>query len=276
MTAPVLPSELCARIIQYARQVDLLAICLTNKELNHIAERTLYSDIILRDAQTALRFCHSLIAREGYRGHHIRRFWFWHETRRGGRIPLLPDHFWTAIQKALSCMTDLEDLTIVDPSLTNTWILDPECVKFQLVSARIHLAWDANLVAFLNTQTRLRSLQVAAPPDEDDGPCDLPPGKLATLQVFEGALMVAAELLSCPLTHLRLFVEEDSVNILPVFIDNLIEYNQHLRSLSVLHVHPRMALPLLEGLTAKYSFASRLRYLGVICMPSEHVRANPR
>ena len=275
MTVPTLPTELCTRIIQFARQVDLLALCLTNKELNRVAERNIYSEVVLRDAQTANRFSVALISKEGHRGLYVRRFWFWHEYRRN-RVPVLPEHFWMNLQKALSYMSDLEDLMIADPTITNTWILNPAYVKFNLVSARLHLAWDADLVAFLNTQTRLRNLLTGARLDEDEGPCALTPGKLSTLQVFEGPLLVAAELSTCPLTHLRILVEEETINSLPVFIDTLIERNQHLRSLCVLHVQPRLAIPLLEGLTAKYSFATRLRYLGVICVPVDHVRANPR
>ena len=78
MTVPTLPTELCTRIIQFARQVDLLALCLTSKELNRVAERNFYSEVVLRGGQAANRFSAALISKEGHRGLYVRRFWFWH------------------------------------------------------------------------------------------------------------------------------------------------------------------------------------------------------
>ena len=62
MPSRVFPAEVCSRIVRYAADTDLPALCLTTKLFREHAEPRLYHDIVLRDPRVAPKICFSLIA----------------------------------------------------------------------------------------------------------------------------------------------------------------------------------------------------------------------
>ena len=72
----------------------------------------------------------------------------------------VPDGYWDAVANALSRTTRLRHLDIhVDGDATHARIL--RASGFKLTSFHCDLAWDADLVAFLNSQDRLTDLYIA-------------------------------------------------------------------------------------------------------------------
>ncbi|KAI0073006.1 hypothetical protein K474DRAFT_1604078 [Panus rudis PR-1116 ss-1] len=263
-----IPSELFTHIVQHVRQPDLVALALTSKKLNQITERELYSEVILRDVPAAFRFCNSVLIKERYS--FVRRFWFYQDHRRGHCLDKIPVPFWQLMQAALAAMSKVTDLLIFDPEAINSWILNPTRVKVQLCVAALHFTWDASLVAFLETQHRLQFLQTMEPFDNIHTP-RVSPNALPNLQVFDGPLVVAAQLLSCPLTHIRLTVHEDRVQDLFGFLSFISHSKMPVRSLEILVVYHDIVDEIMELLSSAPRFCAQIRHLGILAMdPLDH------
>lgn len=213
----------------------------------------------------------SLIAHDGMRGPYVKRLWFYIDPRRGVTRGHLAHQFWQMMQVALSTMTELKDLLIHDPAGTATWILDPDEMRFQLHTAKFRLQWDDDMVAFLQSQHQLKHLQTLDAHDITRV-VPLPEGHLRELESFEGPLLVAAEMLSCPsLSHLRIIVDEEVFQLLPQFVENIVTSDLPLRSLHVNVIPDPVVEETLEALTVDSKCCARIQHLGVIMMPWIHV-----
>ncbi|THH31613.1 hypothetical protein EUX98_g2594 [Antrodiella citrinella] len=271
MAARTLPLEIFARVLQHIRVPELPLLCRLNKSYQRVAERKLYSNLVLGDANIAFHVCMALLRNDGVRGAYVKRFWFWVDVRRTVSRVQLPMHFWKTIQLALVTMTELKDLLIHDPIMTNTWILDPEELddqhRFQLHHGKFRLVWDANLVAFLKTQTQLKYLMTLDATDITQVE-SMPAGYLQALETYEGPLLVAAELLRCPrVTHMRVAVDEEVSPLLAEFIEGAVTLDTPLRSLHFSMIPEQFLGQALEALTSEPKWCAGLKYLGVIPMP---------
>ncbi|KAI0917690.1 hypothetical protein AcW1_007170 [Taiwanofungus camphoratus] len=262
----VFPSEVLSQIVRYASPQDILTLCRTSKTLQRVAEAKLYECLTLHDAQTALEACQSLTAHDGLRGGYVRRFHFQLDSRRVvQRSTSLPYEFWQTVQSALTTMINLESILLHDPTYTNTWILNSPEIKFQLREAVLWLIWDVNVVTFLQSQNRLRMLHTMDS-TEDGPPCSIAAGKLQSLEIFDGPLLVLAELIACPLTHVQVSLQEDTVPILPTVITDLGKVRRTLRSLNIVYLPEQLMLETLQ-LVSTSIFAQSLRHLGIIPLP---------
>ncbi|OBZ71087.1 hypothetical protein A0H81_08944 [Grifola frondosa] len=235
--------------------------------LQRASEVRLYEQMALRDPKTAYLACTSVMAHNAYRAAYVRRLWIYQDTRRSSRnqsVPL-PPHFWRAIQDALAHMDNLEGLLIHDPSGSNTWVLNSPDFRFQLREASFHLIWDANMVAFLETQHKLRSLSTMDAAEE--GPLQpLALDTLQSLEAYNGPVLVVAELLPCPLTHLQIAVDEETAPILPTVVADLGRAKKKLRGLNILYLPEHLVLETLQLISTSV-FSSTLRHLGLLSWP---------
>lgn len=272
MTAGTLPVEIFTRIVQHFRASELPPLCRVNKTFQRVAERRLYNSLVLGDIKTAYQACLALLANDGARGAYVKRFWFFIDPRRSTLRGPLPPPFWQTLQSALSTMIELKDLLINDPVGANTFILDPDDIKFQLHSAKFHLVWDEYMVAFLQSQSQLKHLQTLDAADLNQV-CALPAGHLPALEAFEGPLLVAAEVLACPrLSYLRTTLDDEVVHLLPQFVESITCNSPPLCSFHVNLIPESVLSDTLEAITFDPKLCARLRHLGILSMPWVDVR----
>lgn len=162
--------------------------------------------------------------------------------------------------------------------MQNGWVLAPpqgqaaddnKSWTLSAEEARISVPWDENVTAFLNTQDRLRSLQVLAGALENVPMASLWTGALPLLTHFEGPLMVADQLLQCgvSLTHFKVILEsEDDISLLPLVVPSLNRLPK-LRSLAITHLPPEMACSTVSAICRN---CPNLQYLGYLPLPMEH------
>lgn len=166
-------------------------------------------------------------------------------------------------------MPNLEDLYIADPVLKNSWILSPAQMHFQLKDAKFRFLWGPHMVAFLQEQTKLRTLQ-ARECLEDRPVYPISSSKLPALEVFDGHFRIAMELLECKLTHLRALGDEETFQAAPSMIQELLLTPTPLRSLSIVYIPQQVSLEVMNLLTAS-PLCFQLQHFGVIHYPSMHV-----
>lgn len=261
-----LPDEVCSGVIRYIHHPsDLLVLCFVCKAFNRVAEAKLYEDVILRDPEETYLACQSLNAGNGRLGAYVRRFWVVQDRRRV-RDPQAPisRYIWEEVQLALKNMINLEILHIQDPTMDNSWILTP-FPKFQLHNASIGFVWDQNVVAFLQTQSRLVSLH-SLDSIEDGPPLSIPRGALPELESYNGPILIANELFGCPLVHLQLLLDEESAPLLLNVLSNLIGMRKLLRSINIVGLPEDLLVETLQ-LLSKASFTVTLRFLGLLPLP---------
>jgi hypothetical protein len=220
---------------------------------------------MLGNPTIAFKACQSIADTERL-GLYVRDFYIYQESSRRGHNMTLPLHFWQAVQAAFAKMHNLELLYIHDPAGVNTFILDSTRIKFQLRHAQLRLDWDQHIVDFLSTQRRLDVLQVADGPDILEP--HLPRDALPVLHQFTGAITVAAQLLTCPLTHLQVTCDNVASAFLDAFVSSLFDVRSSLRSLSILEIPDAMAADMLRIIAIS---CPQLQYIGVLSFPSRHV-----
>ncbi|KAG6336862.1 hypothetical protein ID866_2220 [Astraeus odoratus] len=254
-----LPPGVCKRIVRWTKRSDLAALCLTCKALQREAEVKLYETILSASVPVIFHACQSIVLRARL-GPYVRSFYFFQDGRRGPRE--LPKEFWAIMQRALSRMRSLEVLLINDP--INSWILgDIARIPFQLQEAHLNFYWDSNLVRFLESQNKLKSLHVMDGPDSPS--LQLEVGSLPELQVFDGSLGAAEHIVSVTtsLTHLQVILDTRSDAYLLPFIRQL-AHLASLRALSILHLPERLAVQAVQLIATT---CCSLRHLGVIPLP---------
>ncbi|KAH9831430.1 uncharacterized protein C8Q71DRAFT_303444 [Rhodofomes roseus] len=261
-----LPQELYGQIVQWTQTNTQLALAQTSKAFQRGAESQLYQALFLRDANVAYKACVAVTTRDGERGPYLRKFWFYHRTN--NRVDSLPERLWLRIKAALDVAVNLEILLMYDPALTNTWVLSATDIKFQLQEANLGLQWDKTLVEFLETQEGLTYLHVED--SLEDGPlAAISPGKLQSLKTFQGPPLVVAELLTCPLTHLQVEVENETAAIVPTVMLDVGRIMKNLRSLHIVYLPEQMALELFQ-LISSSAYAPTLQFLGALPYPMQN------
>jgi hypothetical protein len=164
-------------------------------------------------------------------------------------------------------MRRLDTILIWDPTVSNTWIFDPSHVKLQLREAKLRLMWDACLVQFLETQTNLRSLQVLNSPAQEQRSA-IHPQALRSLETFDGPLLIAVQLLSCPLTHLQVSVDAEAASQLLSVLPHLAKTSRTLRALNLLDIPEDLAT---SAALLISKACPELHYLGILPLPSQNV-----
>lgn len=261
-----LPDEVCSGIIQYIHHSpDLLALCCVCKAFNRVAEAKLYEYVILRDPEETLLACQSLNARNGRLGTYVRQFWVVQDRKRmrDAHAPI-SRYIWEEVRLALTNMINLEVMHIQDPTMDNSWILTP-FPKFQLHEASIGFVWDQNVVAFLQTQSRIVSLH-SMDSIEDGPPLPIPRGTLPELESYNGPILIANELFGCPLVHLQVLLDEESAPLLLNVLSNLMSMRKLLRSINIVGLPEDVLVEALQ-LFSKASFNVNLRFLGLLPLP---------
>ena len=178
--------------------------------------------------------------------------------------------FWSTVQAALSKADNLELLILYDPRGAHSWVLDHPDARFQLRELNTNLPWDAHTVALLARQHKLRVL-TTGDSLEDGPPCALPPGALGSLTTFSGPVLVAAELLASPLTHLQIVADDDTAPLLQTVVSDLARLVPTLRGLNILGANEALMLEALQAV-AQAVFAPKLRYFGVLVVLPAEVR----
>ncbi len=270
-----LPPEVLSAIASYATPRDLIVLSHTSKGLQRAAEPRIYEHMVLRDAQSIFIGCHALLARDAYRGSYVKRLYIFQDPRRvTGRnnFTNASPQFWLVIQHALIKTANLEHLILHDPTLSHSWILDHEDIKFQLRDAQLGLPWDEPMVSFLQTQHKLLSL--ATEDAREDGPLyPLAPNALPVLESYSGPLLVVAELLGCPLVRLQMRADDDTAPLIPTIVSDLGRIMKTLRNLCILGLPEELSLEIVHLVTTAV-FAPHLRYLGILPLPAVHLEVS--
>lgn len=247
--------EIISRIVHFVPESQLAKFCRINGSFQRAAEPRLYDQLYLGDpSQTALA-CHSLANNARLAGH-VRIMWLYQDRRR-----TLSVHFWESVHQALMHTINLDVLVIIDPALSNSWILHG--TSFQLREANFRFYWDDHLVEFLQFQRRLRSLQTMSVHGE------FQPATLPLLQMYEGPLLVAGELLTTsPLTHLQAYFEIEALAENYLLIPNLALASKTLRTLSLLEVPEEISMGTFDRCS---KFAPQLYHIGIFPLPNSKV-----
>src|SRR6266702_5104811 len=212
-------------ITSHARVSDLPSLCLATKSFYSSATQRLYHSLVLTNPSTALLACETLARTPGLATH-----------VRGLVLGPGPPRVWQALQRALEALPRLEALAIDARGMRLSWVL-PLAPSFRLRDLRLCFPWDAQVAAFVRTQTTLRALWVLeladdfSPPalaptsarsrgaadagevahttaevaDPDPVPVSVPEPEtmdLPLLATVECPLRLAHELACSPLTHL--------------------------------------------------------------------------
>jgi hypothetical protein len=261
MGSLVIPQEICSRIVQWTKQTDLPALCLISKAFLRAAECKLYEHLYIGDPAVSYRACQTIASRDRI-ALHVRTLWLYQDRRRSNSRGALSPQFWTIVHAALTKTLNLDVLGIADPTYSNSWVLKD--ARFQLREANVRFTWDAHLVEFLQSQNRLRTLQTMnapLPPDGGDPTIiALQPGSLPSLQMYDGPLLVAAELMSSPITNLQVFLDQESLTHTYTLIPHLASASKTLRTLSMLDVPEEVSMGIFDLCS---TFIPQLRHIGV-------------
>jgi hypothetical protein len=280
-------------ITSHVRVSDLPSLCLTTKSFHLSATRRLYHSLILTNPSTALLACETLARTPGLATH-----------VRGLVLGQGPPHLWQALQRALEVLPRLEAFAIDARGIRLSWVL-PLAPSFRLRDLRLCIPWDAQVAAFVRTQTTLRALWVlevaedcrpsargAADPNEvaqsqstaeiaDLNSDAVPEPKPETLDLpllntAECPLSLAHNFVRSPLTHLQVLGDSGAVAratdrdaLLLRLIPRLAGARKTLRSLSLYDV-PEARTADVVALAAQH--CPQLRYLGTLPLPAGPVR----
>jgi len=211
------------------------------------------------DPSKAYLACRTVILQSRY-GPFVRLFWFNQESRRQSQN--LPQSFWKALQDALNRMPNLEVLHLFDNTFSNSWVLNPERFSFQLSEAKLRFAWDDYTVRFLQSQRKLRVLQIIDQMD-DVVRVQIQPSTLPLLQVFDGNLLIGLQFLACPLTHLQLVVDIDGPQVLEL-LPKLALVHKTLRGLNILALPDDVSVRALDIIARSCPL---LHHVGLLHLP---------
>ncbi|KAI0642862.1 hypothetical protein C8Q79DRAFT_928699 [Trametes meyenii] len=262
-----IPLEVASAIASYTAPRDLLALCCASKAFQRAAESRIYEAMVLRDAHSAFTACHALITGNALRGSYVKRMVLYQDPRRvtgQNNLARAPLAFWDFVRLALTKTVNLESLTIFDPNVLHSWILDCKDIRFQLREGNFHLPWDAQMVAFLQTQHKLLTLTVSDA--REAGPLyPIMPTALPILDTFSGPLLAVAELLGSPLRRIQMAADEETAPLIPTIVEDLAK-KKTLRSLCVLGLPEAIVLETVH-LVSTAVFAPHLHYLGILPLP---------
>ena len=239
-----LPVEICQYIVQYADFSDLPALALVQRALQESAEMRLYQTLSIVHSPFTYDLFNTII-RTPRLGPLVKNLQLFRESGRdvnptrqayNDRL-IMNNQYWVIVREALKAMSGLKSLTLMDPTLRNSWVLDPtetevemvqddqdggfamrEVVRenyfdFKLRELRIFVKWDENASAFVQQQDQLRRLQVMTSRSGTHGlilPQPLPNADTQTLRnlsIYEGPLGVTPYLYACPILQMKLTLE---------------------------------------------------------------------
>ncbi|KAI5121344.1 hypothetical protein M0805_000652 [Coniferiporia weirii] len=279
MAPHVVPPEVARRIVSLIENRQTLTVMArTTRTLQNAAEKRIYEFVEMIHHPLFLGLCEVLATCPRIAAHvrsfilsppgpaHFRmleRDRLQYEIQRTVESP----EYWNIVHKALANLQSLDCLCICDPTLEYSWVLVPtEDWALRAADARLYLPWDENVVAFLETQDRLRTLFVADVA-ENVPLAPLSGSALPNLTHFEGPLMLVDQLLHCPITHLKFPIDsEDALSLLPLVLPELSRFKK-LKSLSIATIPHEM---LLSSVAALSLACPRLKYLSHIPLPMEH------
>jgi len=253
-----LSPEICKRVVQNAYYWrDVLALCSTCKAFQREAEIKLYQQLQFVDTRRVLLACNAILQNERL-ALHVKCFWFNQANDRQRPVDLGRD-FWTVIQNALVAMCNIEVLFLCDRSFSNGWVLDSPAIQFKLKEAKLWSVWNAPLTRFLERQTSLQKLHFVDA--LEDITHQIPPGALPDLRIFDGAFMVALQLLSCPIHHLQIAIDADPDQ---VTLQRLGSFRKTLSSLNLLDIPEEWSIRFLRIICA---ILPDLKHIGIFPYP---------
>jgi hypothetical protein len=135
-------------ITSHTRVSDLPSLCLTTKSISAAATRRLYCSLILSNTNSALLACET-VANTPRVATHVRGL-----VVGAGTPPV-----WRALKHALESLPHLEALALDARRAQLSWVFPPQ-PSFHLRDLRLGIPWDAQVAAFVRTQSSLRSLWV--------------------------------------------------------------------------------------------------------------------
>ncbi|OCB91136.1 hypothetical protein A7U60_g1618 [Sanghuangporus baumii] len=149
-------------IVQHVNsRSDLYALTLTSRAFQRTAERALYNTLVLSDPSITVNICRTL-SHNPHLGALVDALTILaspHEEDDDGGAEL-PGEYWVRIASTLAQTTRLRHLNIhASGETVFAWVLRE--AKFKLESFCCDLAWDEDLVNFLNFQNRLRDLYLS-------------------------------------------------------------------------------------------------------------------
>ncbi|KAH8106377.1 hypothetical protein DFH11DRAFT_1516667 [Phellopilus nigrolimitatus] len=176
---------------------DLCSLARVSKSFQNAAERALYNTLFMDDPELTVELCDTLSAGD-LRATFVDALTIFvtssadrddEDQQSNG----LPGEYWNRLAAALRRMTRLRFFNLhIDHNPSYAWILSG-CI-FKLHSFHCDLAWDANLVKFLNTQDKLRDLYLAdyasttPPTSQPEGETVLPVIPPATVTLHPDSL----------------------------------------------------------------------------------------
>ena len=248
------------------RYEEIPKLCRVSKQVQHIAEAALYENLQLGDPALAYEACTALAAQNFARTSYVRMFYVWQGSRSRGP---LPEAFWRLIKTVLSRMENLEELYLYDDSYSNSWIFDNP-FPFKLREVTLFFQWDQRVVGFLDTQDRLKYLQLHTG-NEDDGNSDLAQrisltGNFPELVTLDGPLHVAFDLLNSPLKQLKLVLDDDNASLFESFLEAMALSSMNMHNFLVIAIPEFLVDDTLRFLGAS-NLATTLRHLGVFSLP---------
>lgn len=253
-----LSPEICKRVVQNAYYwSDVLALCSTCKAFQREAEVKLYQQLQFADHRRALLACNAVIENERL-ALHVKCFWFNQPNDRQRHLDLGRE-FWTAIQKALIAMSNLEILFLCDRSFSNSWVLDNPAIQFKLKEAKLWSVWNAPLTRFLERQSSLQTLHFVDA--LEDITHQIIPTALPDLRIFDGPFMIAHQLHSSPLVCLQVMIDTDPHQI---SLQLLGCFRKTLKSLNLLDIPEEWACRFLSVVSATLP---DLKHIGILPYP---------
>jgi hypothetical protein len=168
-------------------------------------------------------------------------------------------------------MLNLQVIAIGDPSCPSAWIFR-QC-QFRLQEAELRMDWDADLVRFLDAQSKIHSLRITNPrlssTELDSLPLlTLPQGTLSSLRVFDGSLNTAIEFVSSPITHLQVSLGQDAVEDAGHLLRQLPMFSGTLTSINVVDLPYSIS----NGAFDLFSLIfPHLHHIGIIPLPFSDV-----
>lgn len=169
-----LSREIYQLIIQnVSSRSDLLSLTHVSKPLRRAAERALYNTLYMKDPATTVKLCITISStpRVATLVDALTVFSttdevsFHPDTEDEEQFDdeetnSLPENYWDCLASALRQATQLRFFNLhIDGDNDKSWILRD--APFRLRSFHCDLAWDADLVTFLNTQDRMTDLYLA-------------------------------------------------------------------------------------------------------------------
>ena len=133
--------------------------------------------------------------------------------------------------------------------------------------------WDADLVRFLDGQSKIHSLRITNPrlssSELDRLPLlALPHGALSSLRVFDGSLITVTEFASSPITHLQVSLGQDGAEDAGHLLRQLPMFSGTLTSINVVDLPYSISIGAFDLFSLIFP---HLHHIGIIPLPFSDV-----